>query len=145
MTILPAVLASALVLSAPQDPAATRSTIVVEVADRRVTINAPDRAALEPHLTAHPQNARHLIAGVFLVKELGDPRKPDFVADMVCSALTSFDAGTTWIRHDFPDPSCADPWVAMLPGGGALFVGLGQKGLLVYRSDDGGEPGGMCR
>jgi hypothetical protein len=141
MTMVHAVLASVLVFAPAQDPAgrSARNAVVVEVPDRRVDINAPDRAALEPWMVASPQDARHLLAGVFLVREYGDPRNADSVADMVCAALTSFDAGATWLRHDFPDPSCLDPWVALLPDGTALFVGLGQGGLLVYRSGDGGR------
>lgn len=124
MTPVPAVLASVLLLTPPQDPAetSTRNAIVVEVPDRPVHINAPDRAALEPYLVAHPQDARHLLAGVFLVREYGDPRGADPVADMVCTALTSFDAGATWLRHDFPDPSCLDPW------GSSAFPGtMGER------------------
>jgi hypothetical protein len=144
LTLPPLVLSAfALLTWLPQQPlelgGAARDSILVTEPDRPVVINAPDLATIEPHLVANPRDPQHLLAGVFLVKELGDPRNPDFAADMVCSVLTSFDAGATWLRHDFQDPSCADPWVAILPGGGALFVGLARTGLVVYRSADGGR------
>lgn len=122
-----------------RDAGRTRDTIVVAVPDRPVAINAGDLAAIEPHLSAHPRDPNHLLGGVFLIRRLGDPRDDNFAADMVCSALTSFDAGLNWHRHDFPDPSCADPWTAFLPNGNALFVGLGKAGLQVFRSADGGR------
>jgi BNR repeat-like domain len=113
--------------------------IITVGTDRPVLINAPGLAAIEPHLVAHPSDPRHLLAGVFLVSKLGDPRDPNFEMDMTCAALVSEDAGQSWRRYDFPTRGCGDPWVAILPRGGAVFLTLGRSGLQAYRSENGGR------
>ena len=108
--------------------------------DRPVAINARGLSTIEPHLVADPFDPNHLLAGVFLVSKLGDPRNPNFETDIACAALTSFDGGQRWLRHDFPVKGCADPWVALLPTGSAIFLAtLVRSELLAYRSTDGGR------
>ena len=107
--------------------------------DRPVVINARGLATIEPYLVADARNPNHLVGGVFLVAKLGDPRNPNFEMDMTCAALTSHDAGQTWRRRDFAVKGCGDPWVAMLPTGGAVFLTLGRSELMAHRSGDGGR------
>lgn len=111
--------------------------------DRPVEINSAGLATTEPSLAANPRDANHLLAGVILVKQLGDPRRPSDPSHHTCAALTSFDAGRTWARHDFPMKECIDPWVAILPDGSAMFVAvsISPRGaeLVGFRSADGGR------
>jgi len=122
-----------------QRAGAARADSVIQVgADREVKIDVAKLATIEPYLAADPRDSNHLLVGVFLVAKLGDPRRPDFAQDVTCAALASFDAGQSWLRHDFPTRKCGDPWVAILPNGRAVFLGLGRE-LLAYRSLDGGR------
>lgn len=113
--------------------------------DRPVRIGADGLRTIEPHLSANPRNADHLIAGVFLVGRQGDPRREDSEFQSTCAALTSYDAGRTWTRHDFPVLECIDPWTAIRPDGSAAFAMLGKmpgsrnRGLMVFSSADGGR------
>lgn len=122
----------------PRDSARVDSIITVG-ADRAVVINASSLVAIEPHLAAHPRDQNHLVGGVFLVSKLGDPRNPNFEMDIACAAITSFDAGRTWIRHDFPLKGCGDPWVAILPSGTAVYLAIARSELFAARSADGGK------
>jgi hypothetical protein len=88
---------------------------------------------------AHPRDPNHLIGGVFLVSKLGDPRNPNFEMDIACAAITSFDAGGTWKRHDFSMSGCGDPWVAILPSGTAVYLAIARSELFAGRSSDGGK------
>ncbi|MEJ7863055.1 MAG: sialidase family protein [Pyrinomonadaceae bacterium] len=114
--------------------------------DRPVEINSKKFVAVEPHLVANPQNPNHLLAGVILVSKFGDVRRESSEYVNTCAALTSFDAGKTWARYDFPVKECFDPWVAILPNGSAVFLAgtLGTKGtnLVSFRSLDGGRTWG---
>jgi hypothetical protein len=107
--------------------------------DRPVAIGARGLATVEPHLVADTRDPNHLLAGVFLVSKLGDPRDPNFTLDVSCAALTSRDAGQTWARHDFNLIGCGDPWVAALPGNRAVFLALARGRLFAMRSSDGGR------
>lgn len=106
--------------------------------DRAVIINARGLATIEPHLAADARDPNHLLAGVFLVAKLGDPRDPNFAMDMSCAALDSRDAGQTWVRRDFAQKGCGDPWVALV-GKGAAFLGLTRGRVFALRSRDGGR------
>lgn len=98
-------------------------------------------AAVEPHLAADPRDANHLVAGVTLVANLGDPRQPESPPDekLICAALASFDGGRTWTRHDFPLKDCLDSWVVILPDGSTVFSTAASGRLAVFRSPDGGR------
>ncbi len=124
--------------SIQRQPASTDSTIKVAI-DRPVEINASRLAAVEPHLAADRRDPNHLLAGVILVSKMGDPRDPESKSESICAALTSFDGGRTWIRHDFPARGCVDPWVALLANNRAMLVGLSASELVAYRSTDGGK------
>ena len=106
--------------------------------DRAVIMNARGLATIEPHLVADARDPNHLLAGVFLVAKLGDPRNPNFAMDISCAALDSRDAGKTWVRRDFAQTGCGDPWVALV-GRGAAFLGLTRGRLFALRSRDGGR------
>jgi hypothetical protein len=106
--------------------------------DRAVIINTRGLATIEPHLVADAREPNHLLAGVFLVAKLGDPRNPNFAMDLSCAALDSRDAGLTWVRRDFAQRGCGDPWVALV-GGGAVFLGLTRGQVFALRSADGGR------
>lgn len=120
-------------------PAPPSDSLIVVAQDRPVRIGATGFPTIEPHLAADPRDPGHLLAGVALVGRLGDPRRPDFEFEVKCAALTSFDAGVSWRRHDFSPRSCLDPWVAIGPGGQAVFLALDGSRLVVFRSSDGGR------
>lgn len=109
-----------------------RADIAVVEADHLVLSASLGVPITEPHLAVNPNNPEHLVAGVIMV------RAPD-MSQLDCAALTSFDGGATWVSHELGDPSCGDPWVAILPDDVVLFAVLGAEGLLVYRSVDGGR------
>lgn len=118
-------------------------------ASRNVLADVSDWAAhplIEPHLAAHPTNARHLLAAVTVV---GNSKEP-FGLEQRCATLLSLDGGSTWVRHEFPVEGCGDPWVAITPAGEALFVAMSMRPypsgsekrsteLVVFRSADGGR------
>ena len=124
--------------SIQHQPASTDSIIKVAI-DRPVEINASRLATVEPQLAADSRDPNHLVAGVILVSKMGDPRDPEFKSESICAALTSFDGGQTWIRHDFPARGRGDPWVALLANNRAILVGLVGSELVAYRSTDGGK------
>src|SRR5919197_4029222 len=114
-------------------------SVIVIGEDRPVNISARDLAVVEPHLAADRRDGNHLLAGTILVSKMDDPRDPKFVSHSICAALASFDGGMTWSRHDFPTRGCGDPWVVLLPNGGAFFIGLVGSELVAFRSSDGGK------
>jgi hypothetical protein len=118
--------------------ASVDSTIRVAI-DRPVEMNSSRLATVEPYLAADRRDPNHFLAGVILVPKMGDPRDPAFKSESICAALTSFDGGRTWIRHDFPAQGCGDPWVALLANHRAMLVGLAGSELVAYRSTDGGK------
>lgn len=90
---------------------------------------------IEPHLTAHPSNAKHLLATAMAVKASS-------IADSDCAAFVSLDGGGTWSRHDFLVAGCADPWLALRDDGAAVFAGLSTadgNALHLGHSQDGGR------
>src|SRR2546426_994222 len=99
--------------------------------DRSLSIDFGTFPTVEPYLAADPSNAAHLVAGVAVIT------KPD-VSERSCAALTSFDGGRTWTRHDFPANECLDPWVVLRPDGSAVLALISRSELLVFRSSDGG-------
>jgi len=99
--------------------------------DRSLSIDLGTFPTVEPYLAADPSNAAHLVAGVAVIT------KPD-VSERSCAALTSFDGGRTWTRHDFPAKECLDPWVVIRPDGSAVLALISRSELLVFRSSDGG-------
>ncbi len=121
--------------------AAQLSEISIEVGeDRPVEIGAAGLSTVEPYLTIDPRDPSHLIAGVFLVERLSDPRTPAVRPSIMnCAALTTFDGGESWLRHDFPERFCLDPWVAILEDGSAVFQAQTSGELFQYRSTDGGR------
>jgi len=117
---------------APAQQASAVAEINV-VEEDRLVVGAPLGVPVtEAHLAVNPNNPNHLVAGVIMV------RAPD-MSQLDCAALTSFDGGATWVSHELGEPSCGDPWVAILPDDVVLFAVLGSEGLLVYRSADGGR------
>lgn len=106
--------------------------------ERLVASDSQYRALVEPHLAVDSSKPNHWLVGVIVIA--GDYSHQD------CAALTSHDGGKTWSRHDFGLYQCADPWVAFLADGTALFTLLAtrtkaQEGieLLVYRSNNAGR------
>jgi hypothetical protein len=149
MTFIPALLFACAAISSLSPSAAepqklaqipmaglTRDSLIRVGDDRPVRIGAAAVATVEPHLAANPRNPSHLVAGVILVQ------KSD-LTETSCTVLTSFDAGRTWTRHDFPARRCADPWVVIHPDGSAVAAMLGDveddRAVLVFRSPDGGR------
>src|SRR5688572_22265845 len=95
--LLPAVLVG-------QDPQA-RHRLEVGI-DRSVDIGARTLAAVEPYLAIDPSDSKHMAASVSLANQMGDPRRSDGGGGTItCAAMSSFDAGETWQRHDFPGRS----------------------------------------
>ena len=115
--------------------------MTIEVsADALVSTSLPQRPLVEPHLAAHPDNPRHLVAATIV--SVTDP------ADRMlgrCAALASFDGGRTWTAHQFQFPRCYDPWVAVLDDGTAILVALESDNsgavphMWLARSVDGGR------
>ncbi len=129
---------SGLVFQSSAQARQSPSTLEVSI-DRPVQIGADQASTIEPHLAVDPENDRRWLAGVFLAERLGDPRVDPPQGKMTCTALTSLDAGESWRRHDFSVSNCADPWVAFLPRGRAVFLALSGSELLVFRSADAGN------
>lgn len=99
----------------------------------------------EPHLAVHPGNPNHFLAASFIGWTTGTPQEES--ERQRCSTFVSSNGGVTWTRHDFPNLDCADPQVAILPDGQAVFVALAKQPglrpdrgdwLLVFHSNDGG-------
>lgn len=95
---------------------------------------------VEPHLSAHPSDASHLLAAAMVVTAIDRPYE-----SCRLSSFVSKDGGLTWkeTAHDFWG---YDPWTAILPNGQTAMSWLGTKGsfqhqfpLQFFSSDDGGE------
>jgi hypothetical protein len=113
--------------------AAGAGSVSVRDADRALPTSGQDAPLIEPHLAAHPGDPKKLVAASIVVST------PDF-GETDCATFASSDGGTNWTRKDLGLKSCADPWVAFLPDGGAVLAVLeGEGSLLVYRSGDGGS------
>lgn len=105
--------------------------------DRLVSVDKTDLPLIEPHLAVNPKSPNNLIAGAMVVT------KPD-LSGLDCATFTSLDGGQTWKRRDFGLVTCADPWLAFMSDGTAVFAVLettasGEDQLLIYRSKDGGQ------
>lgn len=128
---------SLVVAASAQD---TGSGAVLEVgADRLVSTGIDDRPIVEPHLAVDPGDPDRLLAVAMVARVPLQPPGQGLAAQSGCSAWLSEDGGGTWVRHDFPVSGCADPWAAFAPDGTALFAGLSDDGLVVYRSPNGGR------
>jgi len=108
--------------------------------DRPVDIGARTTATVEPYLAIDPYDPKHMVASVSLANQMGDPRQSDGGGGTItCAALASFDAGETWQRHDFPERSCLDSWVAILRDDHVVFLAQEGSELITFRSTDGGR------
>ena len=109
-------------------------------ADRSVEIGAKKVATIEPYLAINPDDPKHMVASVSLANQMGDPRRSDGGGGTItCAALTSFDSGETWQRHEFPGRSCLDSWVAMLGDGHVVFLAQEGSELITFRSTTAGR------
>jgi BNR repeat protein len=119
----------------------------IRVNQSEVVISVPTPGLLvEPHLAVHPSNPDHLLGAVMITDTNGTFQERD--TRLTCAAVFSLDGGKTWTRHDFPLTPCYDPWLAITPDGRAVFTALGAhqalanqgpRGLVVFRSPDGGR------
>src|SRR5712671_6097390 len=103
--------------------------------DRLLSVDGPARPLVESHLSAHPNNANHLLVGVMQFDS------PDG-NNRTCVAWASFDGGQHWIRRALPVQGGGDPWGVILPDGSAIMVVLGyvkgqEDNALLLRSPDG--------
>jgi len=107
--------------------------------DQSVSTSRPTRPLVEPHLATNPRNPEHLVgAAMVAVTDVAN------LSQTRCIAVASFDAGRTWVTHEFDFQGCHDPWVVILDDGAAIFVGLENRDrrivhLWLYRSPDGGR------
>ena len=126
---------AALLATSRRTPAQERvpeSTVEI-ISENLVHRDSQGFPLVEPHLAANPRDPAHLVVGVIVVTE------PDLTGT-TCAALTTFDGGHTWVRHDFElDGICGDPWVAFAPDGTVLLSVLLQGKLFLFRSSDGGR------
>ncbi len=121
----------------------------IQVSNRTLVSQSSDYLIIEPQLTVHPTNPKHLLAAAFVGPVSLSPREgQENVPKWTCASFLSLDGGSTWKRHDFPITRCVDTWVAITPDGQAVFsavgavTGLEQQGsvgLIVYHSADGGR------
>jgi hypothetical protein len=125
------------ILVSQQQQASRRLDVGV---DRPVDIGARTVATVEPYLAIDLSDPKHMVASVSLANQMGDPRRSDGGGGTItCAALTSFDAGETWQRHDFPGRSCVDSWVAMLRDGHVVLLAQEGSELFAFRSTNGGR------
>lgn len=102
--------------------------------DVYIDLGAKTRSTAECFLTTNPTNRDHLLAAVLSAN-------PNDENDYSTVALVSFDGGKNWKHTTMPMKRAADPWVAILPNGGAVLgeIGLGDTfKQAVYYSADGG-------
>ena len=95
---------------------------------------------VEPHLSAHPANAEHLLVAAMVITDVTQPYRS--------ARLTSFvseDSGETWTEtvHDWWG---YDPWTAILESGETRMSWIGNEGafrdrypIRFFRSTDGGK------
>jgi len=111
------------------------SARIIVGANVRVSAITEERPLVEPQLTAHPGNPRHLLATAMAVRASS-------LAESDCATFVSVDGGSTWERHDHNVAGCADPWVVLRDDGAAVFAGLSTaagNALHLARSADGGR------
>jgi Neuraminidase (sialidase) len=119
--------------------AASNSRILV---GKNIAIKATptDLPIVEPHISAHPRNANHLLAAAMVVTNRENPFETSRLATFL-----SLDGGATWTQKDF-DYWGYDVWTAILPNGKALLSWLGkekkfdgQMPIQIFTSNDGGK------
>jgi len=106
----------------------------------------PDRALgppssfpeVEPHVSVNQRRPAHMVVASMTVLTTD-------LAQIDCTIFTSFDGGSSWrstrlssLGHS-QAKGCADPWTAILRNGTALISVLGDSGIVVFRSSDGGR------
>lgn len=124
-------LAAAMPLAA-QQPIAPRIEVGPNI---RVSPETLEWPLTEPYVVAHPKNPKHLLAAAILASP-----KQGAYGDQVCVSFVSEDGGRTWSApHSFGFGICADPWLALREDGAALFVGLEDGQIHVFRSGDAGH------
>jgi hypothetical protein len=107
----------------------------------RVATGLERRPLVEPHIVAHPRDPMRLLAATIVADVAGED-----VPAQTCATFFSEDGGRSWTHRQFAITHCFDPWVAITPGGDAVFAALGGnpglankgRGLLVFHSSDGG-------
>lgn len=112
------------------EPGAAQAGVQVG-ANVLVSGDAAEMPHVEPHLAVDPGDPRHLLGAAMWV---------DLDGRLATAAYTSFDAGQSWRRREFPQCEF-DPWVAFARDGTAYHscVAHGDVGrVVVFRSDDGG-------
>jgi hypothetical protein len=119
----------------------------LRIQGRTIAARGPAEHLLyEPHLTQDPTTPGRWLAASIVRGSA--PKYPESQKDQPCAAFVSTDDGRSWSRHDFPVTACYDPWTAITPDGRFLvsmiaasadYPQLGDSGLLIFRSDDGGR------
>lgn len=111
----------------------------------RVTLRRPIESSLdlplvEPHVAAHPADARHLLVSAMVVTDVATPYESSRLVSFV-----SRDGGETW-RETLHDWWGYDPWSAIAPSGETAMSWIGTRGSFQHRfpvrlfaSDDGGR------
>ncbi len=94
------------------------------------TVPVP-QAAVEPHFVVSASRPTHLVGAAMQVVDSDLQR-------IACHAYASFDGGRAWNVTMLMATGCADPWAAVSPRGTALIAVLGDSGVAVFRSPDGG-------
>lgn len=118
-------------------PLAAQEVVVSE--DRLISDSELTWPLTEPHLTANPNDAQHLVATAIGVRSVN--WSVEF--STTCFIFVSRDGGISWTRHDLDLEECGDPWLEFTPAGTVVFTALGRPrhkddGLWVWRSADGG-------
>jgi hypothetical protein len=128
---------SAMLGLAPTTAAQAGFPVVQVDPDRPVGRSSP-YAEVEPHLTVNLRQPKHLLAASMTVTASD-------LTQIDCTILTSFDGGVNWSSTQLSAlgfrqaRGCGDPWTAILPDGTALVSMLGDSGVIVLRSPDGGR------
>lgn len=95
---------------------------------------------VEPNISAHPDNADHLLVAAMVVTDVTRPYQ-----SCRLSSFVSEDGGISWVEtaHDWWG---YDPWTAILPDGNTVMTWLGSEGnfkgqfpLQFFNSKDGGK------
>jgi hypothetical protein len=87
----------------------------------------------------NPSNPRHLNVIAMTGSATTSTSRGDYGA---CMVTASFDGGMTWLPPDSVGGGaggCADPWLVTLRSGVVVAAVLGDSGIEIYRSPDGGR------
>jgi hypothetical protein len=112
--------------------------------DDSLAVDVGNRWLVYPQLAVNPTDPEHLLVAAVVT----DPSEDITPIHRRCMSAASFDAGDTWVTHEFPVTDCGDPWGAITFEGEAVFTALGEDpslpeqgrtGLVVYHSADGGR------